>query len=134
MESRKLFTRRFVFGILFILSLSAVNIALFYYIRLTTQPWYFVEKNDGTILLGKASLLEGGYVEIDRVYAFSSLNHLQGSSEGTDFRIESLNPAQVTIVRTESLDRVRIAPSEVKQWGEISPESRIYQQLKNENR
>jgi hypothetical protein len=134
MESRKLFTRRFIFGIGVLFILTALNVGLFYYIRQANAPWSYLEKNDGTVLIGKMTLLEGGYIEVDMVYTFSSVNHLQGESDGESFRIESLNPELVAPVRVEALDRLRIAPSEVKQWGEVSLDSKIYQQLKNENR
>lgn len=130
MQPRKIFTRRFLFGFVILLLLTGVNVGLFWYARHNPlDAFSFVQKTDGTIFFGKVRLLDGGYLQLDEVYTFHRVDNPQGMTEGGDFRIESLNPETLTIVREDGFDGIRIGPADIKQWGDIPTDSVIGKQI-----
>lgn len=131
MSSRKIFTRRFLFGFLFVFLLTGLNAGLFWYARKasTASPYSFVEKSNGIILLGRIKSLDGGYLELNEAYTFHEAQNLQGVIAGGEFRVESLNPNTLKLVREEGFDGLRIGPSDIKQWGDVPLDSTIGKQL-----
>jgi|GEM_PF-2268837 len=134
MKLRTLFTRRFLFGTAILIMLTAVNYGILLYVRdgSLERPWSYVEKMDGTVLFGRAELLEGGFIDLSDVHSLTYTGHFQGSSEGGEFRIESLNPKMVTVTALDISGTLRIGPNTVRQWGTVPPDSQIYKQLERE--